>query len=112
MVRPAWTIGGLMLVVGGVALALGLLRTAEGPMASLFAGAIVICYLAPAMAYRGMRRFDSDLDAGHHANPEAPRRASLRAQAFVLILFAWSIAGVALAVAGVAASHWLRPHPP
>lgn len=110
--RPARTIGRLMRAIAAVGLALGLLRSAEGPLSALFAGAIVVCYLAPALAYRGMRKLDRDLADLPPDDPKVPRRASLRAQAFVLILFAWTIAGVALAGAGLAAAHWLRPDGP
>jgi hypothetical protein len=102
-----------MLAVLAVGVILGLLRSTEGRCFALMAGAVVGCYLAPFFAHRGMRKLDRELGvrmAGlPPTDPQARRRATLLAQAYVLILFAWIAAGVAVAAAGVVISGWLRP---
>src|SRR5262249_45799213 len=59
--RTRWTIARLMAAVLAAATALGLLRSSEGRLFALLAGAVVGCYLAPVFAHRGMRKLDREL---------------------------------------------------
>lgn len=106
--RPMrWTISKLMLAVLAVAVALGLLRTSEGPLFALWAGCVVGCYLAPLFAHRGMKKLDRDLAGLPPDDSRALRRPTLLAQAYVLILFGWMFAGLVTAAVGMVVARQL-----
>jgi hypothetical protein len=107
-----WTVGRWMLVVAGVGLELGLLRTRLGKVFALMAGGVVGCGLAPLFACRGMRRLDEELRprlAGLPRNdPRVLRHPTLLAQSYVLIWAGWFLAGTVIAALGLALAHWLQ----
>src|SRR4051794_11605290 len=107
-----WTVGQLMMAVLAVGLALGLLRSPLGGIASLAAGGVIGCGLAPRLACRGMRKLDRELaQALGDAPPSSPltrHRASLVAQSYVLIWAGWFFTGVAVAAVGLLLHHVMR----
>jgi hypothetical protein len=107
-----WSVGGLMLLVLAIGLALGLLRSPLGPIVALAAGGVIGCGLAPWFACRGMRKLDRELAHARGdappSSPQARHRASLVAQSYVLIWAGWFLAGVAVAAIGLLLHHFLR----
>lgn len=108
MPRPRWTLGKLMLLIAAVAATLGALRSELGEVFALIAGGVIGCGLAPWFASRGMRRLEADLERDR---PElsSSERASIKAQAYLLILVAWMFAGVVVAAAAILLAGRLRP---
>jgi len=104
--RP--TIGRMMLAVAAASVLLGLLRTAAGPIASIATGAILMGFVAPAMAHRSARRLDRRLVARGAEVPRTDRHVIRVMGRAAVVWLAWFAGGYLVAVLGVLTSLRLR----